>query len=215
MANESSTKKILNCEYEVANRKLGTKRCIIQNADFSLQTQNEKFSFTGSEEDKAQTTGIEFKNCQNTVDYLPEEIISEFPKLVELVIRSSNIPVLRNTFFTDAFKKLEYIDLENNKIKTVEDRVFDKLVIAKYINLGKNEIETISSPIFSNNLELRNIFLNNNKIKSVIPDLFKNLNQLQILDFESNECASFQIDGIFSEFSHEKLNEELSKCFKN
>ncbi len=216
MFETSNSRRVLNCNYETFDN-LETLCCIIGNADLSSQSQIESFSFTGSESEKSKTTSIWFENCRNSVDFLPEEIALEFHFLDDLTIWTSNIPILRETFFTENYKNLRSVDLAGNKIQKIEVNVFKKLLNLTKIILSYNLIEYIKTDIFSNNLNLQFIILNDNKIKSLNPRLFENLYKLRSVNLRGNQCVNINFGSFRSALSttQDELNFGLDACFVN
>jgi hypothetical protein len=51
--------------------------------------------------------------------HIPREILQQFPKFNELRINRYKIEVLRDDLFPVEFKRLEYLDLSENRIKTL------------------------------------------------------------------------------------------------
>jgi hypothetical protein len=216
LSNKVASEKILSCEYGTGQPSFWPeiKHCLLSGVDLSLETQSQEISFTGTEIEKSGTTGIRFQNCLKTVDFLPPKIVSEFPALRELIIWHSNIPILKNGFFSDAFENLLHIDLWRNNIVTIEEHAFSKLPKLKWIWLSGNKLESIEPNIFANNQELEVIWLAENNIKTLSPRLF-DLSKLKVLDFTSNDCANKFMGCETCLISETDLNICLKNCWIN
>ncbi len=187
----------------------------MENVDLSSQFSKEYFHFSGSRSQKSDTTAVKFTNCLNTVDFIPEAVYRQFSKLKEILIENSNMPILKNGFFSDPFRNLQFVLLGDNKLHTIEDRAFSALPKLKYVGIYNNELETINSKIFANNANLEVVRIFRNKIKSLNPNIFRNLNKLKVLDLESNECVNMDFGCGNCRVSQTEINDGLRRCFEN
>ncbi len=217
IVNGISGEKSLNCEYKEWDPTYWSQfdYCLIEEVDLSSKSQTESFTFTGTKSQKTLATGIAFRYCLNNVDFLPENIVSNFPYLKELVSFSNNIPTLKNGFFTEQFENLQLIYLAYNGVQKIEENAFSKLPKLKWIDLRNNQLDSIKSNIFANNLELEFIWLNGNKVNSINTKLFQSLNNLKFLDFRWNPCVDKELGCEKCSLSQSQLNEEFSTCFSN
>jgi hypothetical protein len=151
------------------------KRCFVSNKDFPSSAKNQSYSFTGSTEEKNNTTAVYFYG-RSIIDFIPLEILTEFPNINGIMIYYSNIPTLKEGFFTKYFKDIQYLNLWNNKISKIEEFALIYFTELKWIRLFSNQIESLKTNIFKNNHKLEFIDLNSNKIKIINPKLFANLN---------------------------------------
>ncbi len=191
--------------------------CIVESADLSSKTIDASFTFSGTQEQKQKQTRITFLSS-GRVAHLPRNIIEEFPKLNVLEIQRSDIPILRNDFFTPEFSKLQVIALSFNHIKIIEENVFGLLPDLKEIDLHENEIKSLPANLFLNNRNLQEINLMNNKIMMIHPGTFKNLNQLIRVDLEGNECIERDFVCPFCDKKlslTSELHHYLQPCYEN
>jgi hypothetical protein len=178
----------LKCNYDY----YGYRCCTVYNVDLSLKTIGANFTFIGSQKQKQAITEIRFRNI-GRVAHLPRNLFEELPKLDELTIWASDIPILRNNFFKPEFNKLRGLELRDGKIRIIQEYAFEHLTNLEWIDLERN------------------------RIKMIAPGTFKNLNQLTALFLWSNECTD---DGIGCLDCVEKLNQteldrKLQPCFEN
>jgi Leucine-rich repeat (LRR) protein len=158
---------------------------------------------------KNSTTGAGFVQCFD-VDFIPTQIIKEFPSLNRLEVILSYIPVLTNYHFTFEFSKIKYLSLKYNQIKSIESEALRHLTKLVYVELSFNDIETIKANIFKDNRKLEIVFLNNNKIKMLNTNLFHGLKNLAVLNLKENECVNK-----LNAFGFQNFKSELSTCYAN
>ena len=78
------------------------------------------------------------------------------------------------------------IDLNFNKIKSIDSKLFNGLLSLERIILNKNKLTSLEL-VFSNLVNLKEIQLRENQLKTLPPQLFNGLgNSLQIIDLSSN-----------------------------
>jgi Leucine-rich repeat (LRR) protein len=161
--------------------------------------------------------GVSFENA-GTVNSIPIESLGFFAKLNTLIIKDSNLPIVKQKLFRNGFKRIKYLDLHSNGIKTIERFAFREMTDLKFIRLAENEIESLPFNIFLHNPGLENIDFSKNKIQSVNPKLFQNLTNLNVFQFEGNLCASKNINCHSlskCQLKLVELNEDLKKCHQN
>jgi hypothetical protein len=107
----------LNCEYGNDYWTLWPtyQYCSVFHRDFPSTAKNERFRITGSTEDKNNTTVVYFDSSPS-IDFIPLEIFTEFPNINGIIISDSNIPILKEGFFTKDFQDIQYLNLGSNKI---------------------------------------------------------------------------------------------------
>ncbi len=185
--------------------------CQVESADFSMKTIGANFTFSGTQDEKQTTTEIWFYQI-GRVAHLPRNLFKEFPKLKELQIYGSDIPILRSNFFKPGFNKLQELRLNRDKIKIIEENAIARLKNLETIELFLNEIRSLPGKLFRKNRKLKSIYLANNKIKIIHPGTFKNLNQLTCLWLGGNEC----VNQSFGCLSGDKLELDLlQRCYEN
>jgi Leucine-rich repeat (LRR) protein len=165
---------------------------IIDSPNLAAEFESEKHTFSDPASHKSETKNLEFLGPSN-VDFIPLDIFTEFPHLNGLIILYSILPVLNSGFFKLQFQKLEYLDLQYNKIELIEPKAFEYLNKLKWVSLKGNKLQMISHNIFENNTELIYIDLSRNRINSVHPNFFDSFSKLKFVKFEGNHCIQSNI----------------------
>jgi hypothetical protein len=201
---------VLECDYVVGPG------CKVRKADLSKKTLSEKFSFSGTQEQKEKTTQIWFYGS-GRVAHVPQNLAEEFPKVTDLEITDSEIPIVKNNLLGPKFSWIEKLWLRGNEIQIVEGEAFKHLYNLVMISLSNNQIQSLSAKVFQNNRKLKNIWIYNNKIKMIAPETFQHLNQLEWLHLEGNDCIDKRIGCRWCDpkIDHTELNRALHACYKN
>jgi hypothetical protein len=191
--------------------------CYAQFVDLSMKTIGEKFTFSGSAEEKENTTEILFVGG-GRLAHLPQIVPQVFPNLTSLWIQSMEIPIVKNNLFGSQFSKIERFLLKNDKIKMIEEEAFGHLTNLWQIDLERNDIQSLTGKVFEKNFKLKWINLGWNQLKMINPGTFKSLNQLEVVELEfKNECFD-QTIGCWdceAKIDHAKLNSDLQRCYGN
>jgi Leucine-rich repeat (LRR) protein len=209
---------MLECGYNYQyNDKSGCYHVFI--ANLSKYTTNEKFTFSGTEEQKKNAGFIAFVQI-GRVAHVPLNLVEEFPKLSELRIYDSEIPIVKNNLLGPQLSWIETLELFNNKIQIVEEGAFKQLHNLWSISLSRNEIKTISAKIFQNNRKLKRIYLEKNKIKKIAPETFQSLNRETRVDLRGNdECVDLCIGGCWRALEWDEriteIDSYLLRCYEN
>jgi Leucine-rich repeat (LRR) protein len=190
--------------------------CEVHNVDLSKKTLSEKLSFSATQEEKKNTIEIWFHES-GRVAHVPQNLREEFPKLTQLSIWYSEIPIVKNNLLGPQFSWIETLVLGTNKIQIVEEEAFKHLHNLVEIWLSYNEIKSLGAGVFQNNLKLKDIGIWNNKIKMIAPEIFQHLIQLEYVDLEGNDCVNKEIGcrRCNTKIDHTKLNRNLHACFEN
>jgi Leucine-rich repeat (LRR) protein len=190
--------------------------CNVRNVDLSKSTFNEKFSFSGSPEQKKNTSWIWFQES-GRVAHVPRNLAEEFKMLTQLWIVFSETPIVKNSMFGPEFSWIKKLTLTQNQIKLIEERAFEHLINLVVINLQDNEIQSLAAGLFEHNRKLELTVLPGNKIKIVDPQVFQNLNQLREVDLGQNDCVNKHFGCQFcdTKIDHTELNRELQNCYEN
>jgi Leucine-rich repeat (LRR) protein len=205
---------VLECEYfYFGDAGYG---CKVRNVDLSKKTLSDKFSFTGTQEEKKNATWIWFQGI-GRVTHVPQNLREEFPKLSRLWIEWSEIPIVKNNLLGPQFSRIEKLNLYLNKIQIVEDGAFQHLHNLVKIYLHKNQIQSLSAGVFQNNRKLKGIWMRKNKIKMIAPETFQHLNQLKYVELEENDCVDNWIGcwGCNTKIDQTELNSDLHACYEN
>lgn len=202
---------------------------MLENVDLSGTNLNNSFTFNGSDSAKSSATAVAFFLSPST-KFIPSQIIEEFPNLNGLVVAKTNIPVLRQSFLTEKFKKLQHVNMGRNNMERIELRALVELVNLEWIFLGYNKLESLKERIFEANTKLQYISFYENHLKIVNPHLFKDLMRLRYLDLELNPCMNQNFvstfDGCYKSYHNwpyckefqvqlEEIDGALSVCHKN
>jgi hypothetical protein len=192
------------------------KYCGSDQADYSARFESEKhsFSITGSAAQKSEINTFYIQNSAQ-VDFIPLDVLSEFPNLNGIAITGSNLPTLKSGLFREEFNKIEFLDLKSNQVEVIEAGAFQYLVKLKWIRLGDNKLQTLSYWLFVNNPDLTFIGLWGNKIASIHPNFFDGLLNLKFIVFEKNLCIDVRIGCETCSVSQADLKNHLGKCFAN
>jgi hypothetical protein len=194
----------------------GVYRCAVLKVDLSKKTLNEKFSISGTQEQKEKATRIYFAKI-GRVAHVPQNLAEEFPKLTDLDIAGSEIPIVKNNLLGPQFSRIKELVLGGNKIQIVEEEAFKHLHNLEEVSLSWNQIQSLSRGVFQNNRKLKTIWINRNKIKMIAPETFQNLNQLKSVNLRRNDCVDKYI-GCYNcdtKIDHTELNRDLHACFEN
>jgi Leucine-rich repeat (LRR) protein len=140
--------------------------------DLSDSLERDKFTFDGTEEEKKSVIKFSFEQIPN-LDYIPEEIFTEFPNLNKIEITSSKLPILKENLFDEKCEKIEVLWLWNNEIKIIKRKAFFHLKNLVEISLAGNKIQSLSENIFEANSKLEVVDLEENQIKALNPVMFK------------------------------------------
>lgn len=104
---------------------------------------------------------------------------------------------LQNNFITElpveSFKNatgLRWINLDNNRIRKVDQKVLEKLPSLVFLYMEKNHLEEVPSALPQNLEQLR---LSQNHISRIPPGVFSKLEKLVLLDLQHNRLS----DGVF------------------
>jgi hypothetical protein len=199
---------MLNCNYAAS--------CYVYEADFTEKTISETFKFSGTLEEKENTTSIDFQYI-GRVAHVPKDLVEEFPKLIDLSIWQSEIPIVKNNLFGPQFGRIKVLKLTSNKIKIIEEGAFAQLPNLVQIWLQYNEIQSLGAGVFENNRQLEIILLDENKINMISPETFQSLNQLTWVILEKNNCINKEFGCEWSScnatIDHSELNSDLRFCY--
>ena len=129
---------------------------------------------------------------QNGLSYMPE--ISHMYQLKQLSLSKNQIERL-----TQIPSSVSDLNLDHNRIKSIDADTFSNLVHLKYLSLDGNQISYIDAQAFSNLVELVSVNLAKNYIKHLPNKLIFNLIYLDRLDLSSqnqmlNNISAFAFD---------------------
>lgn len=81
---------------------------------------------------------------------------------------------------------LRWVNLDNNRIRKIDQKVLDKLPSLAYLYMEKNQLEEVPSALPRNLEQLR---LSQNRISRIPPGAFSKLEHLLLLDLQHNELS--------------------------
>jgi hypothetical protein len=213
---EGGSGRELQCTYTTWSTTLSpsSRWCYTDSIDYSSKFEKEKHSFSGSATEK-----YELKNFQisrsSQVDFIPLDILTEFPNLNGLSISSSKLPTVKSGLFKIELQKIEYLFLYSNQIVSIEANAFEYLSKLKWIRLESNKLESLSYKLFKNNPDLIYINLKQNKINSIHSNFFDGLQKLKLVQFDGNLCIQTDIGCETCSITPTDLNNKLENCFTN
>lgn len=107
-------------------------------------------------------------------------------------------------------QNLQNLDLDFNRITSIDSDSFKDLVSLKMLSLSRNLIETLEFNIFASMVSLKSVYLGNNKIKILSSKTFEIPGgKLDYVDLESNVC----INGLYHSEGWDRLKTEIKeKC---
>jgi hypothetical protein len=209
----------LQCEYQTYGADFWSywpayEECYLYSVDLSEAHKSGGHSFSGSSSEKSEATLVRFDQS-NVVDFVPPEIFQEFPKLNALVIRDSNVPVVKLGLLGSEFKKLEFLAFYYSEVKTIEAGAFQELENLKHIWIMGSPIKTLKFGLFRNNLKLEIAFFYTSQISMIHPTLFDDLTHLKFVGFKYNACVNRDFGCKTCSISKSELKSGLSNCSAN
>ncbi|XP_017291426.1 vasorin b [Kryptolebias marmoratus] len=119
---------------------------------------------------------------------------STFPKGVHpstqsLYLFANGIEGIKAEDF-DGLVNLEMLDLSQNKLTHLPDRVFEPLTSLKNLDLSSNQITHVSEKCFHGTTQLERLYLYSNSIKTIHPAAFNGLDRLLELKLQGNMLTS-------------------------
>jgi Leucine-rich repeat (LRR) protein len=186
-------------------------QCFNFHVDFSAKFESEKHSFPHSLSFKSDIKTFEIRESPQ-VDFIPLDVLTEFPNLSGLGISDCKLPTLKSGLFKTEFEKIEYLNLYGNKIELIEPEAFQHLINLKWTRLCDNKIKTLPDRLFNNNPDLIYIDLKYNKITSVHPNFFDGLEKLKLVEFDENLCIDAKIGCSTCLITQSDLKAKLQNC---
>ena len=104
--------------------------------------------------------------------------------LKQLDLRGNNIKELIAEIIS--YNNLEYLDLSDNELLTIDEYALHSLPRLKYLYLKNNNLGLISNKTFQRLSSLIHLDLSNNKLETVVSNVFKDLTKLVVLDLSRN-----------------------------
>jgi hypothetical protein len=182
--------------------------------DFSAYYENEEHYFSLTDGYSKSDINTFYIWGSSTLDFIPLDIVTEFPYLNGIYIISSNLPTVKSGFFKEELSNIEYLFLGSNNIEVIQPEAFQYLVYLKWINLYYNQLKTLSYRLFKDNPYLIYINLQGNQIASIHSNFFAGLNNLKLVDFSGNSgCINDNIGCETCSITQSDLRGKLQGCF--
>jgi hypothetical protein len=180
---------------------------------YSDRFEKDEHCFTGSTEKSESKTFLIYKSPK--VDFIPLDILTEFPNLNGIILNFCILPTLKAGLFGEEFQKIEYLRFQFDKIKTVEPEALQYLVKLKLIDFNSNKIESLPQQLFKNNPNLVYIDFRKNKINSIHPNFYDGLSKLKFTELDGNRCVDTKVGCVTCLVDQSELKEKLQGCFDN
>jgi hypothetical protein len=178
----------------------------------SSTARNDKFSFDGSPDQKNATKTLWFIFQKTAIDFLPTDILSEFPNLDGLIFSWGNWPILLPSFFTSHFKRIQHLYLDPCNIEILDENAFAELTELKWISIWKNPITYLKRDTFQHNLKLEYLSVTATRIQMINSRFFDNLSSLKEIQFSDNFCVNASL---VKPFTRNDITRTFQSCFEN
>ena len=129
------------------------------------------------------------------------EIPGDLPKnLIELSLKNNKIKKIEENVF-NGLSSLKRLYLNGNKIEKIEENSFNGLYSLQILYLNSNEIEKIEDNTFNGLYSLKTLILNHNKIEEIKENIFNGLSSLKKLYLSYNKIEKIEknsFNGLYS-----------------
>jgi hypothetical protein len=190
--------------------------CYTSDEDYSAKFEAEKHTFTGTPSQKSEVKAFRMYYSPK-VDFIPLDILTEFPNLNGMTIDECKLPTVKVGLFKQELQNIEFLMLIRSNVEVIEPKAFQYLIKLQWIRLWQNKLQTIPDQLFQNNPDLIYLDLEENKISSIVPNFFDGLNKFKRIDFEKNYCVDEDIECRRGNcpITQSELKEKLQGCFGN
>lgn len=127
------------------------------------------------------------------MDYIPFQLLSTFPKLIDIYIERTHLGVLKSAFFQSHtnYENLKSFGCSYCQIYSIDDATFSKMKNIETLILKNNDIKVITFAMLDQNSNLKSIDLSNNKINFIENyQTFGRHSRLRYLNLKLNKCVS-------------------------
>lgn len=145
-------------------------------------------------------------NNKETNTVLNQTIFRKFNKINELfIINNYNLTNLNHHTLT-YLPKLQVIDLSNNNLKELPEKIFQNTLNLTTIVINRNLIKRFRPYTFRNLEKLKILVLSRNKLENIDPHLFEHLASLIILNLDNNHLTKLSSQIFFTLNNIENLS---------
>lgn len=133
---------------------------------------------------------------------------SDFAKMHDcnsIDLSGNGIDEVEIKFFVD-LRRLESLNFDENRLRSLPEKVFDNLESLRKISMRSNFLESLDGDLFKFNFKLESVDFSDNKISRISPNIFNNLKSLKFASVRGNFC----INSAFPVTTLEKLKTQIS-----
>lgn len=154
---------------------------------FIEESNEEEDTVLGTTNDLDVLAFISQKN--KLVKFIPKSIGEKLPNLKYFFMNGCSLTIVRDYHFKD-MRQLRLLNLDSNRIATIERGSFNDLTRLKTLYLGTNQLETLDEKLFATMTGLQHIDLSFNKLKVLSPRTFPiSGGRLSEVLLEGNVCT--------------------------
>ncbi|KAI6653528.1 Leucine-rich repeats and immunoglobulin-like domains protein 2 [Oopsacas minuta] len=125
---------------------------------------------------------ILFLNTNITV--LKTDNFINFPSLVRIIIRNSQLSVIEDGAFNEVASSLQVVDFTNSKLNMINPRWFLNMTSLEDLILSENCIEFVPANSFTDLIKLQKLKLDNNLIKRIHRDNLQSFNSTLLTEID-------------------------------
>lgn len=128
-------------------------------------------------------------NNNKNLEFLPVDVGEDFPNLLAY---SASRCCLKGLVYSNfkGMTSLQHLDLQHNKIESIESKNFHDLKSLRYLKLSFNKINRISNDSFESLVKLEELHLENNQLQFISFHI-DSLVKLKIFDASENKLVAF------------------------
>jgi Leucine-rich repeat (LRR) protein len=145
-------------------------------------------------------------NLIEKLSHISHDLSRNLLKEIPQAIRSMGWTDLSVNSFDFRLRGLDYLDLSQNQIETIEKGSLRHLVNLRTLNLAINRISSLDNHMFASSLMIRNLNLCRNYLEFIQENLFKDLAKFESLDIGHNQIKFIENDAFSSLNLLEYLN---------
>lgn len=134
---------------------------------------------------------------EQQVEFMPYKLAESFISLEELIISKCGLRQL-NSWDFDELSKLKKLELTNNNISSIGDKIFDPLTSLEVLDLSANGIVKLSQNVFSALANLKTLDLSDNEITHFYASYLPPGHKIQSLEISKNKIEYFEYRAIKS-----------------